>query len=61
MDVKARNVEIDEQLNVLSQLIDDEDFKRAQQYMDELAETLGQNDPELTRARTLMAFLEDTE
>ncbi|MDE2742285.1 MAG: AAA family ATPase [Gemmatimonadota bacterium] len=61
MDVRARNAEIDEQLNVLSQLIDDEDFERAQQCMDKLAQTLGQDDPELTRARTLIAFLEDTE
>ena len=61
MDVKARNAEIDEQLNELSQLIDDEDFERAQQCMDELAKILGHDDPELTRARTLMAFLEDTE
>lgn len=61
MDVKARNVEIDNALGELFQAIDDEDFAAAEQHIETLKATLGENDPELTRARALMAFLKGVE
>ena len=48
-------------LHELSQLIDDENFEAAQQRIDALQVTLGKDDPELTRARALMAFLQGAE
>ncbi len=61
MDVKSRNAEIDTALGNLFQLIDDEAFDAARKQIDALASKLGEDDPELTRARTLIAFLEDGE
>ena len=61
MDVKARNEEIEDDLGEMFRLIDDEDFKTAKQRIEALEATLGENDPELTRARALMAFLEGGE
>ena len=61
MDAKARNAEIETALHELSQLIDDENFEAAQQRIDALQVTLGKDDPELTRARALMAFLQGAE
>jgi hypothetical protein len=61
MDVKARNAEIDNALGELFQAIDDEDFAAAEQRIETLQATLGENDPELTRARALMAFLKGVE
>jgi predicted ATP-binding protein involved in virulence len=58
MDATPRNVEIEERLHKLFQLIDNENFSAAHRCIEALEETLGDNDPELTRARTLMAFLE---
>ena len=58
MDATPRNVEVEERLHTLFQLIDDENFAAAHRCIEALEEILGDNDPELTRARTLMAFLE---
>lgn len=59
MDVKSRNEKIDRDLHELFRIIDDEDFPTAKQRIDELQRVLGDNDPELTRARSLIAFLEE--
>jgi hypothetical protein len=61
MDSKARNADIEDALHELSQLIDAENFQAAQQRMEALQVTLGEDDPELTRARALMAFLQGVE
>lgn len=57
MDVKARNAEIDTALHELFELIEKEDFQTADQRIDALAEKLGKDDVELTRARSLITFL----
>lgn len=59
MDVKARNAEIEADLGKLFQLIDDEAFAAAYEQISALSTKLGEDDPELTRARTLISFLED--
>lgn len=61
MDVKARNAEVDAALQELFQRIDDEDFDTARALINQLAQKLSEDDPELTRARTLITFLEDGE
>ena len=61
MDAKARNADIEDALHELSRLIDDENFEAAKQRMTALQVTLGEDDPELTRARALMAFLQGAE
>jgi hypothetical protein len=61
MDSKARNAKIENALRELSRLIDDENFQAAQQRIEALQVTLGEDDPELTRARALMAFLQGAE
>ena len=58
MDVKARNAKVEDTLGEVFRLIDVEDFKAANQRIEALEKILGENDPELTRARALMAFLE---
>ena len=58
MDVKARNAEIDAALHELFQAINDEEFKAANQRIEALETKLGPDDVELTRARSLIAFLE---
>ena len=58
MDAKPRNESVENLLHSLFKLIDQEDFPAAGQLLPELEKELGPDDPELTRARTLMAFLE---
>ncbi len=61
MDVRSRNNGVDEELHRLALLIDEERFAAARELIGELEETLGESDPDLTRARTLMAFVEGRE
>lgn len=58
MGARVRNREIDDQLARLFEKIDDEDFDAARLDMNALRQKLGQNDPELTRASSLIKFLE---
>jgi predicted ATP-binding protein involved in virulence len=58
MEAKPRNDSIEVLLRKLFGLIDEEDFAAARQLLPELELKLGPDDPELTRARTLMTFLE---
>jgi predicted ATP-binding protein involved in virulence len=58
MDAKPRNASLDSLLHKLFELIDKEDFAAARQLLSELESKLGPDDPEITRARTLMSFLE---
>jgi len=60
MEAKSRNGSVDALLSKLFRLIDREDFSSARQVLLQVEAELGPNDPEVTRARTLMAFLEDT-
>lgn len=61
MGASVRNREIEEQLNVLFDLIDDERFDEARSAMNDLRVKLGEHDPELTRASSLLKFLEGEE
>ena len=58
MGASSRNQSVAVLLNELSQSIDREDFDAARNQLQKVEERLGPDDPEVTRARTLMAFLE---
>lgn len=58
MDAKPRNESVEITLRNLFTSIDKEDFKTAQELLQKLESALGPDDPEITRARTLMTFLE---
>jgi predicted ATP-binding protein involved in virulence len=49
-----------ERLRELALALDQEDFAQAKKLIGEVEAKLGANDPEVTRARTLMTFLQDT-
>lgn len=61
MEASARNEAIEEELEELFVWIDDEQFDKAREAMKRLREKLGERDPELTRANTLLEFLEGEE
>jgi predicted ATP-binding protein involved in virulence len=58
MDATSRNESVETLLRELFGLIDKEDFNGARALLPEVETQLGPDDPEVTRARTLMAFLE---
>jgi predicted ATP-binding protein involved in virulence len=58
MDAKSRNNSVEQLLGRLFGLIDKEDFSAASNLLHQVEEKLGPDDPEVTRARTLMTFLE---
>jgi predicted ATP-binding protein involved in virulence len=61
MGASDRNQEIADKLHALFRLIDDEDFDGARQVIIKLTQKLGESEPELTRARSLIKFLEGNE
>lgn len=58
MGAASRNESVERLLKDLSQAIDREDFEQAQILLERVEKELGTNDPEATRARTLMTFLQ---
>lgn len=58
MDAKPRDESVADLLSRLFGLIDNEKFDDARNLLPEVEAKLGPDDPELTRARTLMTFLE---
>ncbi|HZK82723.1 MAG TPA: AAA family ATPase, partial [Humisphaera sp.] len=58
MGAASRNEVVADLLKNLSRSIDREDFSQAQDLLGQVEKELGPDDPEVTRARTLMAFLE---
>ena len=58
MGARVRTREMDDQLKILFEEIDEEEFDAARQTMKNLREKLGEHDPELTRASALIKFLE---
>ncbi len=56
----SRREEDQRRLDDLAAVINNEDFEKAERLLEEIKTTLGKDDPEVTRARTLMAFLRDT-
>lgn len=61
MGASNRNKEISESLHKLFQLIDEDDFDGARQAMIPIIAKIGESEPEITRARSLIKFLEGTE
>jgi predicted ATP-binding protein involved in virulence len=58
MGTRSRNDHVEGLLTSLFKSIDDEDFEGARQLLSEVEAKLGSDDPEVTRARALMTFLE---
>ena len=58
MDADPRSAEVKELLSKVSQVIGKEQFDRAQMLIDQLVSQLGDEDPEVTRLRTLLDFME---
>lgn len=61
MDAPVRNREVDDELKSLFELIDREHFDEARAVIARLEEKLGEDEPELTRASSLIRFLEGAE
>ena len=63
MDVHARPKEIEELLKRVSSLVGEEKLREARDALSELSKRLelGDNDPEVTRLRTLLGFVEGEE
>lgn len=59
MGTHARNSEIQELLTLISAQIDKDSYGEARELLTQLAIRVGEGDPEVTRARTLLEFLED--
>jgi predicted ATP-binding protein involved in virulence len=57
MGTPARNEQVQSFLHDLFRAIDREDFPQAREKMREIGATLGDSDPELVRARSLISFL----
>ncbi len=60
MDAKARDESVEQLLRNLFGLIDREDFEAARTLLPKVEAKIGPDDPEITRARSLMSFLEST-
>ncbi len=58
MEAKPRNESVETLLRKLFSLLDKEDFQAARNLLPDVEAKLGPDDPEITRARTLMTFLE---
>ena len=58
MDADPRAMKVKELLSNVSQVIGKEQFDQAWSLIDELAVQLGEGDPEVTRLRTLLDFME---
>jgi predicted ATP-binding protein involved in virulence len=61
MGASDRNKEIADKLHQLFQLIDADDFDGARQAMIPIIAKVGESEPEITRARSLIKFLEGNE
>jgi len=61
MGAPVRNKAIEAELRALFELIDQEDFKKAREKITSLEKQLGDSEPELTRANSLITFLEGSE
>jgi hypothetical protein len=61
MGAPVRNKSMEAELRVLFELIDKEDFAKAREKIVALERQLGEHEPELTRAQSLITFLEGSE
>ncbi len=60
MDTTSRSEEDIKQIHKLANALDNEDFKKSEELLEDLVNRFGENDPEVTRGRTLLKFLKDT-
>ena len=58
MGTRSRDESVEQLLHLLFETIDREDFSAARQLVADAETKIGADDPELTRARALMMFLE---
>lgn len=58
MDTKARNAGVDEKISRIARLISDGKGEEARAAIKTLSDEIGEDDPEITRARTLLDFME---
>jgi predicted ATP-binding protein involved in virulence len=58
MDTKPRNAAVDKEIARIAKLIGDRKRAEAQKAIEKLASEIGQDDPEIVRARTLLDFME---
>ena len=61
MGAPVRNKQMETELHALFELIDAEDFTQARVKIAALEQQLGEHEPELTRAQSLITFLEGSE
>jgi predicted ATP-binding protein involved in virulence len=61
MGAPVRNKQMETELRALFELIDAEDFSQAREKIAALEQQLGEHEPELTRAQSLITFLEGSE
>lgn len=59
MDTKPRNAGVDDKLATIAKLIGEEKEAEARNVIDGLAKEIGESDPEITRARLLLDFLDE--
>ncbi len=58
MDTKARNAGVENKIGEIARLIDDGKASEARAAIQTLSDEIGEDDPEITRARTLLDFME---
>jgi predicted ATP-binding protein involved in virulence len=61
MDSDPRSTEVKELISQISQVIGRQNFDRGRELLKELAERIGESDPEVTRIGTLLDFVEGAE
>lgn len=59
MDTKPRNAGVDDKLATIAKLIGEEKEAEARNVIEGLAKEIGESDPEITRARLLLDFLDE--
>ena len=57
MGTESRTPSVDELLSEISRTIGDDRYGDARKLLDDLSDRLGENDPEVTRIRTLLDFM----
>jgi len=58
MEARPRTKEVQDLLSDLSRAIGDQEYENARTLLSKLATQVGEDDPEVTRARTLLEFME---
>ena len=61
MDAPPRTAEVEELLTKLSQEVGKQRYEKARELLAQLVIRLGEDDPEVTRIRTLLDFMEGEE